>query len=104
MCVVSIDSKMPFKFRALRVYERVPDGAKFLASAALVHWGPALLYCSITGEMLPFYLMTCNQALGVALGVLRYKKQPGEFLSCAPLGLVPNVPSGPQIYEMRKAA
>lgn len=104
MGVVSIDSKMPIKFRGLRAYRRVPEGAKLLASAVLVHWGPALLYCSITGQMLPFYVMACNQALGIALGVLRYKKQPGESLSCVPLGLVPHAPSGPQIYEVRKAA
>lgn len=104
MGVVPIDSKMPFKFRGLRAYRRVPDEMKFLACAVLVHWGPALMYCSVTGEMLPFYLMVCNQMLGVVLGVLMYKKHLSVSSSYVPLGLTPDVSKGAQIYEVTKAA
>lgn len=104
MSVVSIDSKMPLKFRGPRAYKRAPEGMKFIAGAVLVHWGPALMYCSVIGDALPFYLMACNHALGVALGILRYARQPGERLSCVPLDLIPNAPESPQSYEVKKAA
>jgi hypothetical protein len=104
MGVVLIDSKMPFKFNGPRSYRGVPEGIKFLVGATLTNWAPVLLYCYVTGEMLPFYSILCSQVLGAALGILMYKKQPGEWLSCVPVDLIPDIPSGAQIYDERKAA
>lgn len=102
--VESFDSKLPFKFCRPRVPERVPEGVKFFTGAALTFWVPTLFYCAASHQALPFYLMVCNHALGVLIGVWLYEKKPGDFLSCVPISRVPATPSSAVNRERKKAA
>lgn len=104
MKVESIDSRMPIKFCGPRAQEKLPEGVKLLAGVALTLWTPSLFYCLVTGQILPLYVVACNQALGVLLGVWMYERQPRGLASCVPANRIPNVPSGPPIREMDKAA
>jgi hypothetical protein len=83
--IESIDSRMPFKFCRLRAQERVPEGLKFLTGAVLTLWVPTLIFCWVTGQAMPFYLMVCTEVLGVSIGILMYKKRPDTFPSCVPV-------------------
>jgi hypothetical protein len=104
MKVESIDSRLPFKFHSLRVHERVPEGTKFFACLGLTYWGPILLYCALTNQALPFYLMVCNAALGVSFGVLLYRKPPEEIPHCVPPSSIPFAVSAARDRERKKAA
>lgn len=103
MKVESIDSRMPFKFCGPRTSE-VSEGIKLLAGVVLTWWAPSLLYCSVIGQVFPFYLTACTQAVGVLLGLWMYKRQSERNLSCVPRRRIPNIPSGPHIRVMDKAA
>jgi hypothetical protein len=103
MKVESIDSRMPFKFCRPRTGE-TSEGIKLLARVVLSTWGPTFLYCSVIGQGLPFYLIASTQALGVLFGVWMYKMRSGSILSCVPISRIPNIPSGPHIRVMDKAA
>lgn len=92
MRVVSIDSKMPFKFNRPRARNRVPEGLTFPAGVVMTFWVPTLMYCLVTGQVLPLYSMVFTQMLGAALGVFMYKKQSNDYLSCVPVNHLPNVP------------
>lgn len=104
MGVVSIDSRMPFKFCGPRDYERVPEGLKFFCGAALTLWAPLLIYCSLTGQFPLLCLMICNQSLGVMLGVLMHNEESGSHLSCIPLDRDTEVLSHEPHGETKKAA
>ncbi|HEX8474635.1 MAG TPA: hypothetical protein VF666_11420 [Pyrinomonadaceae bacterium] len=71
--------------------ETVPEWAKFLAGATLTLLAPTLLFCAISGQLLPLYLMATNEALGVVLGFVMFKKTSVGFLSCVPFDRVPKV-------------
>ncbi|HEY9402453.1 MAG TPA: hypothetical protein VIQ24_07145 [Pyrinomonadaceae bacterium] len=104
MRVIPIDSKLPFKFRGPRVKDRLPEGAKLLAGAALTFWGPPLLYSVIIDNALPFFVMFCNQALGILLGILIHRNQSGDNLSCVPANYIPNVACAARPYKLKKVA
>lgn len=104
MKVEYIDSKMPFKFCRPRVTDRVPEGMKFLAAAVLAFWAPTLLYCAVTGQALPFYLMVCNESLGVLMGLWLYEKHTDESLTCVPTKSKPAALSRPDDQAPKKAA
>jgi hypothetical protein len=82
----------------------VPEGVKLLAVAALTFWGPSMLYSAIIGHALPFYVMACNQTLGVLLGILLYQNQSSDNLSCVPANYVPKVPRAARAYKKKDAA
>jgi hypothetical protein len=103
MKVESIDSRMPFKFCGPRTRE-ASEGIKLLAGVVLTWWLPSLLYCSVTGQTFPFYLIAGTQAFGVLLGVWMYARPSKSMPSCVPIISIPNVPSGPYIRAMDKAA
>lgn len=84
--------------------ETVPEGAKFLAGAALTLIAPTLFFCAVSGQLLPLYLMTANEVLGVALGVMMFKKSSVGFLSVIPLTRNPNEACGKDAAERKKAA
>ena len=104
MKVESIDSRMPFKFSRPRAHERLPEGVKFLAGAALVFWGPLLSLCYVIGHALPLYLLIFPEALGLALGVFLYKNQPDGFPPRSYVNHVPDVPRPARAGERRKVA
>jgi hypothetical protein len=104
MKVESIDSKMPFKFCGPRTPERVPEGVKFFSAAALTFWVPILLYCVVIGQAQPLFVMVSNEALGVLIGVLLYKRQPGDTLSCVPKHSNADALRDADDREYRKAA
>lgn len=104
MRVIPFDSKLPVKFRGPRAQGKVPEGMQLLAGVALIFWGPPLLYSAIIGHPLPFFVMACNEALGVLLGILLYRKHSVEQLSCVPAGYVPEVPRAARAYKKRDAA
>jgi hypothetical protein len=85
MKVVPIRSKLLFGNFYPRAHELTSEGMKFLAGVALTFWAPTLLFCYVIGQFLPFYLMSCNQALGVLLGILMYNKPSNGILSCVPV-------------------
>lgn len=93
MRVIPIRSRMLFKDFSPRAQETVPEGARFFAGAALTFWAPTLMYCYVIGQALPFYLMVCNEALGVLCGLFLYKKTRGGIPSCVPVTHRPDVAS-----------
>jgi cytochrome b561 len=54
--------------------DEAPEGIEFLAVAALTLWVPTLLYCYLTGQYSPLFLITYHQTLGVLLGVLMFHR------------------------------
>jgi hypothetical protein len=84
--------------------ETVPEGAKFLAGAALTLIAPTLLFCAVSGQLLPLYLMATNEALGVAWGVLMFKKSFVGFLTSIPLTRNPKAARDKSATEKKKAA
>lgn len=84
--------------------ETVPEGAKFLAGAALTLIVPTLLFCAVSGQLLPLYLMAANEALGVAWGFMLFKKSPVGFLTSIPLTRNPNAACDKNAAERKKAA
>lgn len=101
MKVESIDSRMPFKFMRPRSEGKLPEGLTFLAGAALVLFGPTLIYCLVIGEALPFYWMAATQSLGVLLGLWMYTHKPAALPPCVP---ATRVPHDPPARAMLKAA
>jgi hypothetical protein len=104
MRVVSIDSKMPFKFNGPRTYNRVSEGLTFLAGVVMTFWVPTLMYCLVIGQLLPLYSMVFTQTVGAAFGVFMHKKQFNGYLSCVPVNHLPDVPKIAYICGTKKAA
>ena len=104
MKVESIRSRMMFKDYDPRAQEKVPEGVKFLAGAALNLWVPTLMYCYVISQILPFYFMVFIEALGVLLGVLMYQKSADEVApSCVPVNHVTGVLSDAGRHEKKVA-
>ncbi|HEV7890143.1 MAG TPA: hypothetical protein VGP08_05870 [Pyrinomonadaceae bacterium] len=68
------------------------DGAQFIALAGITLLGPTLLYCAAVGQLWPLYLIAANETLGVALGVLMFKRSPESYHSCVPVTRAPDLP------------
>lgn len=62
----------------------VVDDIKFFTGAAVTLLAPTLLCCLVLGQLWPLYLMTCSEALGTTLGIIKYRKPTAGFLSCMP--------------------
>jgi hypothetical protein len=103
MRVVSIDSKMPFKFNRLRAHNRVSEGLIFLAGI-VIWWAPSLVYSLVSGQTLLLCLVGFTQALGAVLGVFVYMNQSSDYLSCVPVNHRPDVPNVAAIHEAKKIA
>jgi hypothetical protein len=82
----------------------VPRGVKLLLGAALVFWGPPLLYSVIIHHALPFFVLLCTQLLGVMYGIHLYLKQSDDKLSCVPANDVPKFPRAARAYKRKDAA
>src|SRR5256885_12715964 len=96
MRVVSIRKKMFLSGRYSGSESRalIPDGMKFFGGVTLTLLMPTLLYCAVSGQLLPLYLIACNGALGAVLGVVMFMRSSACFLSCVPRTCVPDIPSG----------
>ena len=77
-------SETSFKLLDPRTWGEESEGLKLLAGVALTCWVPLLMYCSVTGQSLPFYAMLADEAVGVALGWLLYRVRDERILSCVP--------------------
>jgi hypothetical protein len=77
-------SETSFKLLDPRTWGEASEGLKLLAGVALTCWVPPLMYCSVTGQSLPFYAMLADEAIGVALGLLLYRVKDDRILSCVP--------------------
>lgn len=106
MSLVSIRSKIFLGGRYPRGECRalVPDGVKFFAGAVLTLLMPTLLYCAVSGQLLPLYLMACNESLGAMLGVLMFMRASTVFISCVPATRIPKAPSGTNSVRLNRAA
>lgn len=104
MKVESINSRKLFGDYYPRANKTVPEGMEIFAGIALTLWAPTLLACYVIGQALPAYVMFCDEALGVLLGVIMYKRSSSGFLSCVPVSRVPDVPSDTHQSEMKKVA
>lgn len=104
MRVIPIRSRMLFKDFSPRAQETVPEGARFLAGAALTFWAPTLMFCYVIGQALPFYLVVCNEALGVLCGLFLFKRSSSAIPSCVPVTHSPDVASVVHRCEIKKVA
>lgn len=104
MKVIAINSKMMFKALGTRGDGRVPERVVFFAKAALICWGPTLLFCCVVGAALPLYVLLCSQGLGVLAGVWLYNQRPDGLLSCVPMDYRPDVPDASDARQLGKAA
>lgn len=85
MDVVLVNSSMPVKVGGPRAYKRALEGIKFLAGEAFTPWILPLMCCLVICQIFPFYLIVCNQSVGIALGVwMYYKKRPDGYSPAFP--------------------
>src|SRR5215210_5839179 len=77
-------SETSFKLLDPRTWGEASEGLELLAGVTLTCWVPPLMYCSVTGQSLPFYAMLADEAVGVALGWLLYRVKDERILSCVP--------------------
>lgn len=103
MAVVNFRRKLILGDSYLQSDEIVSDTSKFLLGAAVTLLGPTILYCIVIGELWPLYLIACNDALGVILGVAMFKKSPEPFVACVPQSQVP-FPIYSRLVNLKKAA
>jgi hypothetical protein len=104
MKVVAIRSRMLFGEFYPRAESLVSEGAAFVACAVFALCAPALLFCYVIGQLLPFYLMACNGALGVLWGVYRFKQPSADgFVACVPVNHAPNASSSTYTRETAAA-
>jgi hypothetical protein len=89
--VVSIQSKK-FLGEYQHSYETLPEGLVFFAGVILTFLVPALLFCYVVGQSLPFYLMICDHVLGSLLGVLMFRRSSGSCASFVPKNFAPEAP------------
>lgn len=89
--VVSIQSKK-FLGGYHQSYETLPEGLVFFAGVVLTFLMPALLFCYMVGQSLPFYLMICDYVLGSSLGVIMFRRSSGSFASLVPKNFAPEAP------------
>jgi len=90
--VVPIGRKQIFSEQCKPPRQNVFETLKFSLGVLLTFWAPALLYCYVIGQGLPFYLTFFEHVLGALLGILMFKKSPDSFSSSLPKNLVPNAP------------
>lgn len=84
--------------------EVIPDELTFLAGAAFTLLAPTIVYSAVIEQLWPLYVMGCNEAMGVMLGLAMFKKSSSGFLSCVPVTRVPPVPNGVDPARLREAA
>lgn len=78
---------------------------EFCAGAVLTLLMPTLLYCAVIGQLWPLWVMACNDALGVAMGLVMLKRMSSEGLpSCVPVTRTQKVIRGAGAAEQKKAA
>lgn len=94
MKVVSIRKKQFLDDYCAQRDDIIAEDVKFLAGAALTLLVPTVLYCTVSGLWLSLYLMACNVALGLGLGIVMFKKSSTGFLSCVPITFTRNVQKG----------
>lgn len=104
MKIESINSRKLFGDFYPRANDKVPEGLEFFAGIALTLWAPTILACYVIGQVLPAYLMFCDETLGVLLGIIMYKSSASDLLSCVPVGNVPDVASSSDQSKLKKAA
>ena len=83
-------------------YESVREPIEFCTGVALTLLVPTLFYCVAIGQAWPFWLMACNDAVGVALGLAIYKMSSDELPSCVPV--VRFQQRQRQAHDLKKAA
>lgn len=82
--VTNINSRRLFGEFYPRAPERVPEGMRFVAYAALTFVAPTLALCHVTNQTEPLYLMVSNLLVGTILGISRYLQPLADSLSCVP--------------------
>ena len=103
MNVVPIRSKEFLGEYSSRDKETVPEGAMFLAGAAVTFLAPTLLFCAVIGQLLPLYMIAANEAFGAALGFAMFNR-PSKNLSLNPIDPIPKAARGASAIQRRKAA
>ncbi|HEX8286108.1 MAG TPA: hypothetical protein VF588_22300 [Pyrinomonadaceae bacterium] len=104
MRVVSIRSKQFLGGYTSQRAGVVPEWAWFIAGASVTTLGPTLLYCAVSLQLVPLYVMTCVAALGVAAGVVMSKMPADDFMLRLPMSGAPDVPGGTLTGRSKKAA
>jgi hypothetical protein len=84
MCVGSNRSEDVDSKRCSRGNEIMSDAVKFCAGAVFTLLLPALLFCVVINQLWPLYLMACDEAVGVALGFVMFRRSSGRLLSRVP--------------------
>jgi len=82
----------------------VPEWVPFLAGASVTTIGPTLLYCAVSFQLLPLYVMACVMMLGSVMGVAMFKRPAGDFLMRIPMDGVPSAPRGTLAGGAKKVA
>lgn len=80
------------------------EGAEFAAGVAVTILIPTLLYCAVTREIMPLYVMACNWVLGSVAGLILYKLSSGSVVSCVPVTRVHRAAAVTHRVEFKKAA
>jgi hypothetical protein len=89
----------------LRDDESGRELGEFYAGAALTLLVPTLLYCAVIDQLWPLWVIVCNDALGVTMGFMMFKKMSDEgFPSCVPVTRIRKIPHGAGAAELKKAA
>jgi hypothetical protein len=106
MGVISIGSKVFLGGRYLQDEDQalVPEWVKIFGWVMLTLFMPTLIFCAVSGQLLPLYLMACNEALGAVLGVFMFIRSSDGFLSCVPATRIPDIPSGTSSHRLKRAA
>lgn len=81
--------------------EIMPMWVGFFAGASVTTIGPTLLYCAVSFQLLPLYVMACVLTLGALMGVVMFRRPADDFLLRIPMN---SVPFGTLAGEAKRAA
>jgi hypothetical protein len=84
--------------------EFVPEWLLFFGGASATTLGPTLLYCAVSSQLLPLYVMTCVMTLGASLGVAMFKRPGADLVLRIPVAGEPRVPRGALAGGSRRVA
>ena len=85
-----------------QAHESLPAGVKIIARLVLAYGTPALLYCIVINDALPFYVTVCYLAIGFLGGVWLHKRQPDSFSTNALVDRSLEIPRGTPVLMIRK--
>jgi hypothetical protein len=91
MKVISIRRKQFLGGYMSQRAEVVPEWVGLLAGASVTIIGPTLIYCAVSFQLLPLYVMACVVALGVMAGGIMFRRGGNDLLLCIPMTGVPRV-------------